>query len=56
MTDVERKRLALHEEAIRELNEIANDPRIRRDNKLTLMRGTLNELRDALRRLEERYI
>lgn len=49
---LDRERLKLYEQAIAELKGIADDESIRRDNKLVLMRGTLNELRDALRRLD----
>ena len=51
MNELERKRLAIYEDYIRQLRDIADDPGLTRDWKLVLMHGIFNELDKALANL-----
>lgn len=53
MTTMEKARMRLYEDAIRQLRETADDRGLTRDWKLVLMRGILNELSDKLARLDK---
>ena len=53
MTTMEKARMRLYEDAIRQLREAADDRGLTRDWKLVLIRGILNELSDKLARLDK---
>jgi len=53
MNDIERKRLEIYEDYIRQLREAANDEGLTRDWKLVVIHGIFNELDAALAALEK---